>query len=439
MSTLLHFRFGLFARFRAPRRLLQLVCAGALLLPRVAIATTADSLGTDGDVSLARALELTSLQHARLAMADWEIRARQADALQAGRRPNPELDVEFENFAGTGAASGFDGADLTVTLSQLVELGGDRGARQRVADVEARLAGREQVALRAALTTAARKAFVDVLAAQELAGLSANLVDVATSVHAAAQRRVEAGGASPVEAGRAHVALGSAAIDRAQAERDLTIARRRLAAFWGGTNPALPRALGTLAIDSATFPDLDSLLVRASLNPDVARWADEAEMWRATQALARAERRSDLRLGAGVRLLEGEYTAFVAALSLPLPVFDRRQHASQAAADRAAQAQDGARAATNDAHGQITALHQELASARDEITALTGTTIPEAERVFELAQAAHARGQLRLTDVLDTQRTLFELRARRVRALSRYHATAANLEQLAAYPTGGAQ
>jgi len=380
---------------------------------------------------------VTARQHARLAAAQWETRALEADALQAGLRPNPELDVELENFAGTGVASGFDGVDLTVTLSQLIELGGDRDARRHVAEVEARLAGWNQVGLRDAITAAARKAFVDVLAAQELVTLSANLVDVAAGIHAAERQRVEAGGASPLEAGRAHVAQASLEIDQAQAERDLTVARRRLAAFWGGTNPALPRAVGTLAIDNVDLPELDSLLVRANLNPDVARWGDEAEKWRASQALARAERRPDLRVGAGIRLLEGEFTAFVAAVSLPLPAFDRRQHALQAAADRTARAQDDSRATVIEIRTQIAALHQSLDSARDEITTLSQIAIPEAEHLFELAQAAHARGQLHLTDVFDTERTLFEFKARYVRALARFHGAAADLEQIAAYPIGG--
>jgi cobalt-zinc-cadmium efflux system outer membrane protein len=41
-------------------------------------------------------------------------------------RPNPELGVEVENFNGAGDLRGFQGAESTLSLSQQVELGGQR-------------------------------------------------------------------------------------------------------------------------------------------------------------------------------------------------------------------------------------------------------------------------------------------------------------------------
>jgi cobalt-zinc-cadmium efflux system outer membrane protein len=393
----------------------------------------------DGELSLEDALGLTSRQHAWLAVSQSELSARGALASQAGRRPNPELDVALEDFGGTGPLSGFDSSELTFTLSQLLELGGDRGARQRVAEIDVQLADKDLASQRNALMAAARQAFVEVLAAQEQVALATNLVQVASDIHAAVQQRVQAGGASPVEAGRAHVALASSEIDLGQAERELNAARRRLAGFWDGANPALPRALGTLSVDTLVVPELDSLFARAGQNPDVTRWNDEAEKWRATSALARAERRADVRLGAGVRILGGEDAGFVAGLSLPIPVLDRRTDLMRSAETRTAQAADGARATTIDIRSEIGAAHQALAAARDEILTLRDTTLPEAERVFELAQTAHGRGQLRLTDVLDTQRMLFELRGRLVRALARYRTATADLDRLTAQPIGGSR
>jgi cobalt-zinc-cadmium efflux system outer membrane protein len=120
-------------------------------------------------------------------------------------------------------------------------------------------------------------------------------------------------------------------------------------------------------------------------------------------------------------------------------VLDRRTDLMRSAETRTAQAADGARATTIDIRSEIGAAHQALAAARDEILTLRDTTLPEAERVFELAQTAHGRGQLRLTDVLDTQRMLFELRGRLVRALARYRTATADLDRLTAQPIGGSR
>src|SRR5262249_20755524 len=52
-----------------------------------------------------------------------EVRAREALALQAAALPNPELVFELEDFAGSGERQGFDSAQATLSLAQLVELG----------------------------------------------------------------------------------------------------------------------------------------------------------------------------------------------------------------------------------------------------------------------------------------------------------------------------
>jgi cobalt-zinc-cadmium efflux system outer membrane protein len=78
--------------------------------------------------------------------------------------------------------------------------------------------------------------------------------------------------------------------------------------------------------------------------------------------------------------------------------------------------------------------YQELAASHAEATALRDGILPEAERAFTAARDAFRQGLLRLTDVLDTERTLFELRGRQVDALARYHAAVADMEALLGGP-----
>ena len=60
---------------------------------------------------------------------------RSAEALiqQANSRPNPTLDVTFENFAGTGATQAIDRLESTVQANQTFERGGKREKRVAVA------------------------------------------------------------------------------------------------------------------------------------------------------------------------------------------------------------------------------------------------------------------------------------------------------------------
>jgi|GEM_PF-6647845 len=86
-----------------------------------------------------------------------ETQARRAETDQAGRRPNPVIGVEFENFAGSGALSGFDQSETTVSFAQTLELGNKRRLRRAAASANAVLANAEcdvtlrQVQLEAAI------------------------------------------------------------------------------------------------------------------------------------------------------------------------------------------------------------------------------------------------------------------------------------------------
>ena len=94
-----------------------------------------------GGLMLREALAMALLGNPELAKSAFSVRIAEAHSLQAGLGPNPEIEVEFENFAGSGAASGTDSMETTVALSQAIPLGGDIEYRQRVAQLHGELAG----------------------------------------------------------------------------------------------------------------------------------------------------------------------------------------------------------------------------------------------------------------------------------------------------------
>ena len=62
------------------------------------------------------------------------IRSAAAGRTIAGLRPNPEIQVQTENVAGSGIYRGTQSAETTATLALPIELGGKRSARIAVAD-----------------------------------------------------------------------------------------------------------------------------------------------------------------------------------------------------------------------------------------------------------------------------------------------------------------
>ena len=399
---------------------------------REIVATHTTDLGPEptGTITLRDAVHAALLRHPSLAVFSLEIRAREARALQAGLRPNPALSVDIEDIAGTGPQRGVDSAETTVSLSQLVELGGKRLRRREAALRERDLAWWDYETTRADVLADVTKAFVAVLGAQQRAALLEDLRRVAEESVRTVQRTVEAGAVSPVEIDRARVVLSRTMIDVTQLTRTLAAARLALAALWGGTRADFAAVAGDL--DAVTAPgDYSALSADIDKNPDLARWAAELAARDAVLALERSRRVPDVTLAAGVRRLnETDSGALVFGFTMPLLVFDRNQGAILEARRRMEKARaerDAVQVATRSALGRA---YEDLAAAFERATTLRDQVIPQARAAYEGSLAAYRQGLFRNIEVLDAQRTLFELRGQYIEALAAYHVARADLERL---------
>lgn len=381
-------------------------------------------------LTLAEALTLALLRNPDLSAASWEVRVREAEAIQAGLAPNPELGLELENFGGSGGFRGTRGLETTLSLTQVLELGGKRGNRERLARLEGNLSRWDYEAERLEVCTRTTLAFVSVLAAQERVGIAAGLVTVAERFEETVSRRVSAGAVSPVEETRARVSRSTTVLELRAAERRLRAERRKLSALWGSAEPGFRRVRGNLDRTGAPVP-LDRLVPLLEQNPDIARRITEMERGAAAADLAASEARPDLTLTGGVRRLgETSDNTFLLGIGIPLPLADRNQGSRRAAEFDLHRTRERERAARVQATTSLAVIHEAWSSAHEEILALDGEILPQAELALGTAQDAYRRGLFRLTDVLDTQRTLFELQMRRVDALERYHHARTDIEGL---------
>lgn len=387
-----------------------------------------------GELTLRQALSLALLHSPELAAFSWEVRAKEAEALQAGLRPNSELGLAMEVFAGSGEFSGTDAAETTVTLSQLVELGGKRPKRRKAAALEAELAGWDFETRRLDVLTATAKAFVGVLAAQERLAQTEELAGLAERFFRTVSERVEAGKVSPVEQTRAQVPLAAARIAQDRARLALETARKELVAQWGESTASFERAVGSLE-SIAPVPPQEQLASLLDGNPDVARWKTEEQQRGARLALERANAIPDLTLFAGGRNLQASNdNAFVAGISLPLPLFDRNQGGIAAARAARSRAREESRAARNQAIASLAASYRDLSGAFIEAGTLQEQILPAAGQALEAANLGYREGKFGFLEVLDAQRTLFEVRGQYVEALAAYHQARAEVERLTGTP-----
>lgn len=406
-----------------------------------AVTETVPATDPTGRMTLRDALALALLQSPVLASFGWEIRAREARLAQAGRHLNPVAGFLFEDLGGTTGASGVDSVvqpQATIQLSQIVELGGKRRARQKLAGFNRDLAGWDFETARLDLLTRVTAAYLDVLGSQQAVALAENSRVLVERVLETVTARVEAGVVSPIEQTKANVALATVRIDEQRARRRLAADRTRLATLWGRPAAAFEAVEGELGTLPAV-PALERLQQRLAQSPELARWATEIAQRDAAREVEAARGKIDVTITAGYRrFTDIDRHAWLLGASVPLPFFDRNEGAVQEASDRAAKAVLEQRAAEMRGSAQLAAAYGALANAHDEAAALAAQVLPGARSAFAAIEEGYRLGRFGYLDVLDAQRTLVAAEGQHLRALTDVHKAIVQVERLIGMPLADA-
>jgi len=383
-----------------------------------------------GELPLREALSLALTRNPQLDAFSWGIRAAEASQLQAGLLPNPELGVEVEEVGGSGERSGFDGSETTISLSQLVELGDKRRKRGALAKAESQLASWDYEAARLDVLAGVSQAFVEVLAAQKKLDLAGELLDVSGRMSEAVSRRVDAGKDSPVARSKAEIARGQMLIASEQAKQNLYLARIRLVSFWDGGEPRFDKAVGEIE-SVQDIPSVKDLFTLMDNNPDLARWTAEIELRQRALEYEKAKSVQDVTVEAGMeRFAEGDDNAVMFGFSIPVGVSDRNQGGRQAAAHNLARAGRLGRGAYIQVKRRLALAYQGLANAHIEAVTLGQEMLPSAQSVFKASQEGYEQGKLDYLNLLDGQRTFFEVQSQYIEALVAFQNAKVEVERL---------
>lgn len=370
-------------------------------------------------ISLSDALSRGADSSPRIAQSKAQADAAEARARQAGVSPNPELSVEVENFAGTGAFSGLRSTEATLAISQRIELGGKRSARVAIAGAERDFAFLSYKAALADLNRDIRLAHAELRADEDRAVLARDNTAAAEELARTAKVLVEAGRDPPLRQLRAEAALAEAKAEQARTFAELLIARRLLATLIGSEDAELS---GTA---DAEMPPANVPLDTPSLNEQLAlaqRGAAQARV-----RLARADAVPDVTASGGVRRFgEGRETALVAGVSIALPFRDRNRGNIEAAQSESLAAESAARIARIDASRERQDARILLGAAEVRYEALAGPGIDQAEEALRLARIGYNAGRFSLLELLDAQTALTTAKLTLIQArLDRANALAA--------------
>jgi len=360
----------------------------------------------------------------------WDFKAQDGLATQAALRPNPQLNAQAEDFAGTGASRGFTGSEFSLSISQALELGDKRRRRVELASEQRRMIEADRAIRQLDVVAEVARCFIGVAADQERSQLAERAVVLATAMRDEVQKRVDAARSPLAEASRAGIQLARARLDRQQIERRLAGDRQRLAALWGDEAPAFASVAAAL-YRLPVVGDYPTLRERLARNPELSRFVSAARLRDAELRLAIAQGVPNLTVEAGLRRNQDSASqGLLFGLQLPLAVNDRNHGNAEAArAERDRLDADQAALALR-LKTELFALHQQLAQARAEVEGLEREILPRAHEALAQARYAWQRGRYGYLEWVDVQRELLAVERQHIDAAEQYHLQLAEIERL---------
>jgi cobalt-zinc-cadmium efflux system outer membrane protein len=168
-------------------------------------------------------------------------------------------------------------------------------------------------------------------------------------------------------------------------------------------------------------------------SPDANRLNLSLERSKALAKLEEANSVSDPILNLGVRdLKENDSQAFVLGVSIPLQIFDTNSGNIARAKHEVNQLEADNKQAKLDYQIKLNSAESELRSSYLRAKTLKNEIIKSAEEAFKLAKQGYILGRFSYLDVLDTQRTLFDVETQYIESLKDYHFQKTEIERLTA-------
>ncbi len=407
----------------------RVMCIVFVLFSLLSLSTNGQ---TSGELTIEKAVSLAVQNNPELKTLHYEIDALGAAKIQSGLMPNPDFEVEAENIFGSKDFNGFDNSEITAVLSQDILLAGKISKRVKVAETNISLAEWDYETKRIEIITDIRKAFQQALAVQLLIEKNEELIKVSKEFVVNLQKRVDAGKISPAEVSRAKIILNSLRIDLNRLKSEYENYKSELLSLIYQPDLTIDELIGELEYP-VDVPSYDSLLNQLTNNPKLKRYESEYDKQTAIVNLEESKAVPDLTISVGFkRLNDAKANTFLVGASIPLLIFDRNQGAIQEAKIRVDQKQREYFSVKNRLTLQLNVLYKRLNTLIETAAQLNSESIPEAEDAFQIIKEGNLVGRFAIIDVLDAERTLFELQNQYLNIIGQIHSTQIEIEGLIA-------
>lgn len=392
-----------------------------------------------GVISLRDALEATLAANPQLRSFPLRAEALLGEKETADLKPAFRIEAEVEDALGTGDIKDFTGAEATLRLSNIVEMGDKRAARLGVVNRRIDVLNAEQRVVELDLLTEVIRRFIDVASAQELVALQSRATAIAVQTVALLEPLVNAGQTPQFELERANSALARAQVAEQSAAATLASARIKLANMWASNSPQFSDVESRLLSVGQAEP-IEPILAGLESNPDIEIYASEFRLREAELLLAQSNRQGDITWSAGIRHLK-EIDDTGLAFGVSVPLFNKTRASGAIRTARASMQEVEMRrlATLNAINGEILSLHQFLQQAVLEASTLQQRVIPTLETVQEQVQTAYAAGNFSYVELISAQQEYLDAQLALISSATNAHKIRAEIERLSGLPLTGQQ
>jgi outer membrane protein, heavy metal efflux system len=384
-------------------RIVALVClAGATVCfdPSSAV-TWADQSRTEA-YSLTDILALALQFNPVVAGAEGFVKQSHGQQIAAGAYPNPSVSGSAGRGAIRDPSTGVRVTERTVTVEQPLEWTGKRQARQDAADAGVAGASAALDDTRLALFADVKVAFYQLLFAQRDVELAAQNVSSVEEVLRTVNTRISAGEATSFDNMKAAVEVQKARKEVSRANNALLVSKSRLNTLTAGSLGKQFAIQGDFQTTNQTV-NPDALAQAVEQHPAVRRQSKLAEQAEHTLRFEREARMPNISVLGSYHREAGD-ESLTAGLSVPLPLWYRRQGEIQTALGAKHRADAERLRAQNELEQAITQYAQELRTAQDQLQVFETGLLKQAEQTLTVARTSFRHGAATLLDVLDAQR-----------------------------------
>lgn len=410
-----------------------LLAISLLLMPLASLEVKAFDASA-ATLSLEDAIKNTLNRNPALQVYRFKKKALLGERYSKNLSPPVSITADLENAFGSGDYNNVEGADVTLALSSVIELGGQKQARVAVVEAQREQLVNEQQVEAVDLLGEVTRRYVDVVSAQERLLLANDGYTLANDMTNTVRQRALAGLSPDAEVLRAKAAQSQAKVLVDVANSELSRSRNALSVMWGDAKGDFQRAEGNLFSLGQTG-DLDDLSKRLEQHPAIAVLTEETRIKEAEIRLARSQRHTNIEWSAGIKRLQAtQDTALVAGISVPLESTTRATGALKTAFAERESVEKRRDAKLLSLRAQLIDAFERRKQAISTAHTLNREVIPTLEKALNETKLAYERGRYSYLEWVAAKTELIEARGQYIDAAADALKHRADIEQLTSEP-----